>query len=237
MPPAPRRNLTSDVAGRLSKEIIAGKLPPNARLPTEHAMMEAYGVSRTVVREAISALRAEGLVETRRGSGAYVAGDARRRPFRIDPEALKSVRQVVDVLELRVAVEVEAAGLAAERRSKAHVNRLKRICAAFAKLIETGDPATGLDYDFHVAIGDATGNPYFASFLSFIGQIIIPRQTVQFDTVAAAYAPPLQKIRQEHEAIAHAIAAADVAAARRAMRVHLSRSRDRYCRLLGERAV
>ena len=70
MPPAPRRNLTSDVAGRLSKEIIAGKLPPNARLPTEHAMMEAYGVSRTVVREAISALRAEGLLP--RGSSGWL---------------------------------------------------------------------------------------------------------------------------------------------------------------------
>ncbi|MBZ0228129.1 MAG: FadR family transcriptional regulator, partial [Bauldia sp.] len=153
------RNLTSELASRLSEEIVAGKLAPGTRLPTEHELMRSFGVSRTVVREAIAALRSEGLVETRQGSGAFVAADSRRRPFRIDPEGLESVEQVLDVLELRICVEVEAAGLAAERRSKADIARITEICGAFGRAIETGDEAADLDFDFHAAIGAATRNP------------------------------------------------------------------------------
>ncbi|KAB2875677.1 MAG: FadR family transcriptional regulator, partial [Bauldia sp.] len=124
------RNLTSELASRLSEEIVAGKLAPGTRLPTEHELMRSFGVSRTVVREAIAALRSEGLVETRQGSGAFVAADSRRRPFRIDPEGLESVEQVLDVLELRICIEVEAAGLAAERRSTADIATIDAISAA-----------------------------------------------------------------------------------------------------------
>ena len=77
--------------------------------------MRAMGVSRTVVREAVAALRAEGLVTTRQGSGAFVATDASRVPFRIDPEGLSSIGDVLEVMELRLAIEIEAAALAAER--------------------------------------------------------------------------------------------------------------------------
>jgi len=231
-PLRPPRNLTGELASRLTEEIVAGKLAPGTRLPTEHELMQAYGVSRTVVREAIAALRSEGLVETRQGSGAFVAADSRRRPFRIDPEGLKSVEQVLDVLELRICIEVEAAGLAAERRSTADIATIDAISAAFARAIETGDEAADLDFDFHAAIGAATRNPYFSSFLGFIGRIIIPRRTVHFVGANAALAPSLKRIRREHEAIARAIASGDVAGARRAMRRHLGESRERYRKLV-----
>src|SRR5712672_943199 len=77
---APRR-LTHELVERLTAEIVSGKLPPGARLPTEQEMIAATGVSRTVVREAVAALRAEGLVVTRQGAGAFVA-EGVRRPFR-----------------------------------------------------------------------------------------------------------------------------------------------------------
>jgi GntR family transcriptional regulator, transcriptional repressor for pyruvate dehydrogenase complex len=230
----PSRNLTSVLTSRLAEEIVAGNLPPRTRLPTEHALMETYGVSRTVVREAIAALRAEGLVETRQGSGAFVAADPRKRPFRIDPEGLSSIEQVLDVMELRLCVEVEAAGLAAERRSKSDLARMKRINRAMAKAIREGDPAVDLDFDLHVAIGAATGNPYFSSFLDFIGRIIIPRRTVLIDEYdSTEHASYLARIDEDHEAIVAAIAAADVALARQTMRVHLSQGRERYRRLVG----
>src|SRR5215469_7026910 len=82
-PVSPPRNLTREIAERLAQEITAGKLSPGARLPTEQEMVAAMGVSRTVIREAVAALRADGLIVTRQGSGAFVAPDADRRPFRL----------------------------------------------------------------------------------------------------------------------------------------------------------
>ena len=114
-PLVPARNLTDEVTERIKKEIGGGRLLPGARLPTEQELMTAMGVSRTVVREAVAALRADGLVTTRQGSGAYVAADVSRVPFRIDPEGLSSIDDVLAVMELRQAIEVEAAALAAER--------------------------------------------------------------------------------------------------------------------------
>src|SRR5208282_6865573 len=81
-PVAPPRNLPHEIAERLAEEIMKGVLSPGARLPTEQEMVAAMGVSRTVVREAVAALRAEGLVTTRQGAGAFVANDIWRRPFR-----------------------------------------------------------------------------------------------------------------------------------------------------------
>src|SRR5688572_9078152 len=114
-PLRPPRNLMEEVVARIAGEIRSGRLAPGARLPTEQQLMEAMGVSRTVVREAVAALRAEGLVTTRQGSGAFVSADTSRVPFRIDPDGLVSIEHVLDVMELRLAIEVEAAALAAER--------------------------------------------------------------------------------------------------------------------------
>jgi DNA-binding FadR family transcriptional regulator len=79
----PPRSLTQMLIERLSAQIMAGELKPGAQLPTEPELIAAAGVSRTVVREAVSALRAEGLVVTRQGVGAFVA-ETPRRPFRIE---------------------------------------------------------------------------------------------------------------------------------------------------------
>src|SRR5215213_2345818 len=109
--PAPR-SLTHALIERLTFEIVSGKLPAGARLPTELQLIAATGVSRTVVREAVAALRAEGLVVTRQGVGAFVAASP-RRPFRIHAGELRSLREVIEVMELRTGIEIEAAGLAA----------------------------------------------------------------------------------------------------------------------------
>ena len=96
-PLAPAPNLTSGLVKRLTFEIESGKLAPGSRLPTEQALINATGVSRTVVREAISALRADGLVITRQGVGAFVSPDARNRPFRIHADELQSINEVLKV--------------------------------------------------------------------------------------------------------------------------------------------
>lgn len=236
--PAPDsgRNLTSSVTDRLTEEIVAGKLTPGTRLPTERALMESYGVSRTVVREAIAALRADGLVETRQGSGAFVARDLGKRPFRIDPVGLGSIGRVFEVMELRLCVEVEAAGLAAERRTKTDLANLRRINRAMGKAVSKGDPAIELDFNLHNTIGAATGNPYFSSFLEFIGRIIIPRRTILIEEIGSAdqYQPFLARIHDDHDRIIAAIAEQNVMAARQAMRSHLVEGLQRFRNLIDE---
>ena len=105
--------------------------------------MKAMGVSRTVVREAVAALRAEGLVTTRQGSGAFVAADASRVPFRIDPEGLSSIGDVLEVMELRLAIEVESAALAAARATPQTVAAIGSALRDMEAAISRGEGAVG----------------------------------------------------------------------------------------------
>jgi GntR family transcriptional regulator, transcriptional repressor for pyruvate dehydrogenase complex len=234
-PLVPPKNLTVKLVDLLAAEITSGKLAPGARLPTEQEMMASFGVSRTVIREAVSALRSEGLVLTRQGVGAFVAADVKGRPFRIDPDGLKSLHEILRIMELRMSVEIFAAGLAAERRS---VGQLQRIAVALGKIdaaIARGETAISADFDFHRAIAKATGNPYFQNFLDYLGHYIIPRQTLRIEQrdsgTQAAY---LRKVQGEHHAIHDAIAGGDAPAARAAMRAHLESSIERYSRFEAE---
>jgi GntR family transcriptional regulator, transcriptional repressor for pyruvate dehydrogenase complex len=228
-----QRNLTSELIDRLTEDILSGQLPPRTRLPTEHELMKTFGVSRTVVREAIAALRAEGLVSTRQGSGAFVSDDPHRRPFRIEEDGFHSVAKVFDVMELRMCVEVEAAGLAAERRTKSALATIARANKRYSREIARGGSGIDADFDFHAAIGAATENPYFLSFLDFIGRLIIPRRSVHSDrSNPAKIAKYLKEIETEHRTIERAIIDQNAALARRAMRTHLKHSRERYVSLI-----
>lgn len=229
----PPANLTEELVRRLTAEIEGGKLAPGARLPTEHEIMTATGVSRTVVREAFSALRARGLVTTRQGAGAFVSPEVGRRPFRIDPDEAGSLAEVLHLMELRLGAETEAAGLAAERRTPAQLAEIKRRLAAVDEAIGQGGNAVDADFAFHGAIFAATGNPHFLRFLEFLGRFIIPRQAVR-----AGFGSPseqrayLELIQKEHGAIVAAIGAREPEQARAAARRHLANSLDRYRRMV-----
>jgi DNA-binding FadR family transcriptional regulator len=234
--PAPT-NLTLELVRALSTEIRSGKLKAGDRLPTEQELMRQAGVSRTVVREAVSALRAEGLVVTRQGLGAFVAATSVSRPFRIDLSGADAsdfaqLEQILHVMELRIGIEVEAAGLAAERRSTQALTAIEQAAAAFEAAVRAGDSAVSADFGFHKRIFEATGNAYFPRFLTFLGEIIIPRQSVPVDrkspTQRRAY---LERVMAEHVAVLDAIRNGSATEARTAMRRHLSNGRDRYRRM------
>src|SRR5262252_2979642 len=233
-PLQPPRRLTHELVDRLTAEIIEGKLLPGSRLPTEQEMIATTGVSRTVVREAVAALRAEGLVITRQGVGAFVAPNP-RRPFRLEGGDLDGLRQVIGVMELRTGVEVEAAGIAAERASAAHLQAIKKAYEELERAIARGDSGVTEDFAFHRGIAEATENPQFVRFLEYLGRFIIPRQTVRF----AAGSPAerrvyLARIQKEHREIIDALHVHAPQAARAAMRRHLVNSRKRYQKLAAE---
>jgi GntR family transcriptional repressor for pyruvate dehydrogenase complex len=226
---APRR-LTAELVARLTADITSGKLAPGQRLPTEQEMIAATGVSRTVIREAVAALRADRLVVTRQGVGAFVAEQV-RRPFRVDFDENTPLREALNVLELRTGVEIEAAGLAAERASPAQVKRIAERFAAIRAAIEDGDNAVDEDFAFHCAIADATGNPQFRRFLEYLGRFIIPRGTVWGSTAPPTNRAHLDLFQREHEQILRAIESHSAAQARSAMQRHLLNSRARYEKL------
>ena len=226
---SPGLNRTQELAQRLAAEIRSGRLPPGSRLPTEQELSAETGVSRTVVREAVAALRADGLVTTRQGLGAFVASDVQRWPFRIDANDLKSVSDVLQVIELRMSLEVEASGLAAERHDSEDLAKIERALAAIDSEIESGGNAVDADFQFHLAIFNAARNRYFPQLLQFLGHFIIPRLMIhvgkESDVQRARY---LHRIQSEHVAIFDAIRARDPAAARKAARRHLSNALHRY---------
>jgi len=234
-PLASESKLSRQLFEQLAEQIKSGRLSPGERLPTEQELTKAARVSRTVVREAVAALRAEGLVITRQGVGAFVSADPQRAPFRIEPERLQSIDDVLNVMELRLGVEIESAGLAAERASKADVKAIGAALNAIEAAVKEDRSAVDEDLGFHRAIAQATGNPEFVRFLQFIGRHLIPRRTVSgLPERMGGRQAYLALIQEEHRRIYDAIAAADPKAAREAMRRHLTRSLDRYRKLGSE---
>jgi GntR family transcriptional regulator, transcriptional repressor for pyruvate dehydrogenase complex len=225
------RTLALDLVDALSARIRAGQLAVGDKLPTEAAIMEEFGVSRTVVREAISKLQAGGLVETRHGIGTFVTGTGEGANFRIAPEQVATVREVIAVLELRIGVEAEAAALAAVRRSEAHLQVMHEAQAAFARAIEDGTDAVAADRALHMEIARASQNPHFVDLMQHLGGMLIPRSRVNTARLAGeGRREYLLRVLAEHDSVIVAIANRDPEAARAAMRTHLSNSRERLRR-------
>jgi GntR family transcriptional repressor for pyruvate dehydrogenase complex len=225
-------SLARELIAGLTRQIVGGGLAAGTRLPTEQQLSDEWGVSRTVVREAVAALRAEGLLITRQGSGAFVAEQSQQRPFRIDADALNSLERMIDVMELRLGLEAEAASLAASRRSPADIRRMEKALLAIDDAVVKSERSMAADFDFHLAISDATRNPVFHDFLMYLGHFLIPRQSVRQNTTSAdEQAANAALVQQEHRAILLAIRARDTEAARAAMRAHLTGSRERYRKL------
>ena len=222
------RTLPHELVESLGDRIRDGRLVPGTKLPTEAAFMAEFGVSRTVVREAISKLQASGLVQTRHGVGTFVIGLGDASAFRIAPEQLATLHDVVAMLELRVGVETEAAGLAARRRNPQNLLVMREALDAFTQAVETGRDAVAPDFQFHQEIARATQNPHFANLMATLGMTIIPRARLgssrPADEERLTY---LRRVNAEHGSIFDAIEQQDVEAARAAMRTHLANSRER----------
>lgn len=225
-------SLVGLVSKELRRAILGGEIEVGNKLPSEAGLTEKYEVSRTVVREAIASLRADGLVEARQGAGVFVINNqtGTENPFQaIDPDKISSI---IEILELRTAVEVEAAGLAAIRRSPAQEEAILERCDDISDLIEKSLPTTEADFAFHLAIADATNNPRFREFLEVMGRSVIPRTSLQNGEVEVTPDGYLTQIQTEHRRIAEAISTRDSEDAREATRVHLKGSQERYRKLL-----
>jgi len=223
------RNLALDIVDVMVERVRNGALAVGAKLPTEAAIMEEFGVSRTVVREALSKLQASGVVQTRHGVGTFVVGLGESAAFRIGPDQLETLRDVIAVLELRIGLETESAGLAAVRRTDENLRVMRSALDDFAAAVTAGLDAVTADFAFHAEIARATQNQHFMDLIGALGMTAIPRArpldpTNPDDAERLSY---LRRVNGEHESIYDAIAAQDPEAARAAMRTHLANSRER----------
>ncbi len=211
--------LSEEVGAVLDRHIRSGAFAPGERLPTEARLSEEFEVSRTVVREAIARLKAEGLVESRQGAGAFVARRLGAGVFRMGP-GLAGADGAVEIFELRLIVEVAAAERAALRRTP---EQLEAIAAALARMdvaLTRGEDGATADDDFHCAIAAASGNPLIGRFLAFVSQEFSASRvpTWSAEGVSRGLAGAAQ---DEHRAVFDAIAGGNVEAARQAAQRHL----------------
>ena len=234
LPPVQRRRprtLALELVDSLGDRIRDGRIVPGDKLPTEAAIMEEFGVSRTVVREAISKLQAGGLVETRHGIGTFVLGLGEAPGFKIASDQFGTLRDVIAVLELRIGIETEAAALAARRRTRANLQAMRQALESIARAVEEGRDAVASDFEFHLEIARATQNSHFSELMDTLGSSSIPRARLDpSGNLTDERRLYLRRVNGEHESISEAIANEDPEAARAAMRTHLANSRERHHR-------
>jgi DNA-binding FadR family transcriptional regulator len=221
-----RRSLAETAVAEMTARIRDGTYRPGEKLPTEPQFMAELGVSRTVVREAVSRLQAAGLVETKHGIGTFVLDPPPATSLDIGNAV--TIRDVLAILELRISLETEAAALAALRRNDADIEQMARAVADFDADIAAGRSSVDADFRFHLQIALATGNRYFENVLRNLGISTIPRTRLDTTRIIPEQGPSyLHRTNLEHQAILEGIARSDPESARAAMRMHLSNSRER----------
>ncbi|MEY2592469.1 MAG: hypothetical protein RI972_158 [Pseudomonadota bacterium] len=232
-------SLSQRVVDGITQRIQSGELKPEQRVPPEPALMREFSVSRSVVREAVSRLQANGLIRTRHGVGSFVQAPQPDRALMHAPDAVLMLQQKLALLELRLSLESEAAALAAQRRTPEQLSAMQAALDAFDRQHSTGEGTAEADFRFHELIAQATGNEYFLHVLRSIGTATITRGRTSSGKLApSAKAPrfgePTPQLRSgkeitamEHRAVFDAIARGDAPMARAAMYMHLNNSRDR----------
>jgi GntR family transcriptional repressor for pyruvate dehydrogenase complex len=238
------QTLSGTLVEALRTRIVNGDIAPGEKLPSEPRLSAEHGVSRTVVREAIARLNLEGLVHTRRGSGSYALtppaadADGGARPL------ARSLEDRLALVEYRLALEAEAAALAAARRTPAQLAALADRLDALAS--SDGHPATAMQHDFafHRLVAEASANRFLLEALDRLGPQMIAMPPGRLDrhgrdahdsTARGSTSRDsnlddgarFAAVVQEHRAILASLETQDPLAAAAAMRVHLTGSRRR----------
>ncbi|WP_233857989.1 FadR/GntR family transcriptional regulator [Paraburkholderia sp. HD33-4] len=215
------RRRAENVYDWLSEQIRTGALKPGDQLPTEFDLMRTQEVSRAVAREAVQRLRMSGQIETRQGMGSYVLDAGAPSPtVELSGATARTRRDVLAILELRICIETESAGLAAQRASRQDLVAIKAALDDLDAHAGAGVDAAPYDFQFHIQIARATGNPFFVDVLSQLDPSFAPRPRLDPSSYSS-------RVNSEHLNIYEAISRGDVDGARAAMHMHLSNSRAR----------
>ena len=224
------------IARDLASRIVSGGLVPGTLLPTEHELVRRHGASRPVIREAIHLLGSAGLVETRHGVGSLVNPPSLWQVF--DPVVLNAHLDnrnlpviAPELLDLRRMVEVESAGIAAERISPAQLVALAGWLDRMGACLDQSEAAARADFAFHEAIIEATGNRFFAAIVRYVRAALWELRLL---TSHAGGLAGRTRAFEFHRSIYHAIAQRDGAAAREVMAAHMDVAAEDLRRVVAE---
>ncbi|EHK63799.1 FadR/GntR family transcriptional regulator [Achromobacter arsenitoxydans] len=218
--------LTEQVARQLASEIADGVHPVGAKLPAGRVLAEQYGVSAAVIREATERLRAQGLIQSRQGSGSTVVSRTGAQGFQVSSGIAVSREKLANVYELRMELEGGAAALAAVRHDAADLAAMEQALACLESHLDHPEQGVEHDISFHVAIAAATHNSYYQDLLQYLNlQLRLAVSTARSNSrlqegLTAA-------VHQEHVAVFEAIRARDPDRARHAAIRHLQQAASR----------
>jgi len=219
--------LSEEVSGELQRRIARGELKPGDRLPTEKALGGVFGVSRAVVREAVARLKADGLIETRQGSGAFVVEVPKTINLRFWQGAGPELDELRDIFELRAMVEGAVAELAAQRRDKKDLKAMAEQLQAMDDALAGGRDGTDADDNFHIAMARATHNAYVSRLVEFLGRHFSDSRKLSWQGTRSELAHP-QEAQREHRALFEAISSGNAETARRCAQDHLRGTAGRF---------
>ena len=223
--PARKKRLGDILYGEILEQILAGNFKEGDKLPTEIRLTEMFDVSRPVVRQALNRLSADGIVISRQGDGTYV----QKRPSSeiYDFANIDDLPRYWKSFEVRLALEPEAARLAAKRRSDEDLVLLKSDLIAFETSISIPNASTNPDYAFHRRIAQCSGNELFVTLLDTCHEIITGSMTVALGLTQRGSDERKRVVIQEHKHVFEAIEQKDEQAAESYMRHHLMQSKRR----------
>jgi GntR family transcriptional repressor for pyruvate dehydrogenase complex len=221
------RHLPDEIAVAIHGQIQRGELKPGDRLHSERELCELFGVSRSVVREALSQLKSDGFIEARRGSGAYVLERDQRQSFRMQDVAIDERDSLALVMELIVTVEVAATRIAAKRRTPENLKQIRRALVGMEYEIANDRLGDDQDFAFHQAIVESTHNPHFMALSSHLEQGA--RRVIRHarSNTKTRHVDLIEAVQEEHQNIFDAIKAGDPDGAAHAAETHLKNAAQR----------
>jgi GntR family transcriptional repressor for pyruvate dehydrogenase complex len=221
--PIQSERLYEQIVSQIEKRILAGELKAGDQLPSENELAKQFAVSRTAVREAIKALREKRLVEIRPGRGTFITNgtpDAIRHSLGLFMK-FGSLNGSASLVEVREILEPEIAALAATRITKEYITAMREAVEIMDTALDNADVFVEADLDFHLALAEATQNP----FIPILMDSIIDLLREQRKRIALA-SGGLRRGQFHHKKILDAVMQRNPQAARQAMQDHLQQVRE-----------
>lgn len=227
------KKLADQVFENILKQVMSGVYQEGMRLPSEKELAASFQVSRPIVREALSRLRSDGIVVSRHGSGSYIQHRPNRALFNVAPSG--SIAGMMRTFEFRLALECEAAALAAVRRTMQDLNQIARAFERIETAIKERELGVEWDVDFHLAIANAAKNDLFYRAMEVLSPQVAGGITTARRLSIDVSEERLKCVQREHELIMTHIREANPEGARSAMQMHLGNAKTRVLTESGER--
>lgn len=216
------KKIYEQVAETLHEMIRVGEIKPGERLDSVQQLAENFQVGRSAIREALSALRAMGLIEMRQGEGTFVKSyEAQHITFPLSTAILMNQEDIYHLLEVRKIIEAGAAASAAQNRTEEDLFAMGKALEEMAIAHGDGELGERADFKFHLALSAAAHNPLLSSLMDHVSELMIETQKETRRLWLFSKQTTMEKLYEQHLAIYKGIVEKNEEDARLAMLAHL----------------